>query len=201
MKTALIAFGAMFALLLAVALSVPVGPPDPKRGGYSPTLLQWGTPLIIGAGVALIALFCVVWLAAAISRNARYASRYQYEDREKERETWERMVAQQHANQLHERNAQYEDREKERRAWLERERQIRQLGERGYRLIDDNPKYEPLIARFDNSGYQLTEALPASKYGLEDETDYEILSCFTLPTPSTSRGWGDLAPYNPNYES
>ncbi len=56
----LISFGATFALLIAVALSVPVGASNSQ--GYSPTLLQWGLPFV----VALAALLLVVLLLTKI---------------------------------------------------------------------------------------------------------------------------------------
>lgn len=91
MKTAALGFGAMLALLLVVALSVPLGPPDAR--GYSPTLLQWGTPLVIGLGVALVALLLFAKILLATLR-----------DRRDERRTFAYLSAQQ--NQTYQSNLQ-----------------------------------------------------------------------------------------------
>src|SRR3954470_18616733 len=82
MKRAALSFGAMFALLLVVALSVPVGPPDAR--GYSPTLLQWGTPFVIALVVLVgaLVLVCKLFLASL-------------HDRRDERRTIERIVHEQ----------------------------------------------------------------------------------------------------------
>src|SRR3954447_25982530 len=82
MKKAALSFGAMFALLLAVALSVPVGPPDAR--GYIPTLLQWGAPLVVALVVLLVVLLLITKLFLA-----------SLEDRRHERQTLERLFHQQ----------------------------------------------------------------------------------------------------------
>lgn len=82
MKRAALSFGAMFAVLLAVALSVPVGPPDTR--GYVPTLLQWGAPLVVALVVLLVVLLTVTKLLLASLKDRRH-----------ERQTLERLFLQQ----------------------------------------------------------------------------------------------------------
>jgi hypothetical protein len=64
-----VAFGGVFALLLAVGLSVPVGGPDAR--GYSPTLLQWGAPLVVALGVATAVLVLLAKIFMASMRDRR----------------------------------------------------------------------------------------------------------------------------------
>jgi hypothetical protein len=74
MKRASAAFGAMLALLLVVALSVPIGPANAQ--GYSPTLLQFGLPLVLGGAVAALALVVVakMYLAGLADRKDERAA-------------------------------------------------------------------------------------------------------------------------------
>jgi hypothetical protein len=155
----LLGIGLAVGVLIIVALSVPA-----NGQGYTPTLLQSWLPWAVAIFVGFVAFILIFVLALVISRSQRATTN-----------AFREIVQTEYADRAIERKAQYADRASERQMWKEREEEILQLAENGYRLLDYGPKYEPYVARFNQRGQQITRALPASEYGLVSEADYRVL--------------------------